>query len=120
MEENLYVFAKHKILPEIKRIYCCGDNAGEAYVCMLDENSWVDFLFGKILEEIDYNLLSQLARERLLEHFREKDEVDSAIPTYYSLADGGWFDQLKPKLKKYLCSSLDIYTNDTSVQECFR
>lgn len=72
MEENFCEFAKHKILPEIKRIYCCGDNAGEAHVCMLDENSWVDFSFAKILEEIDFNLLSQLARERLLEHFREK------------------------------------------------
>ena len=72
MEENFCEFAKHKILPEIKRIYCCGDNAGEAHVCMLDENSWVDFSFAKILEEIDFNLLLQLARERLLEHFREK------------------------------------------------
>ena len=46
MEENFYVFAKHKILPEIKRIYFCGDNAGEGHVCMLDENRLI-FHFGK-------------------------------------------------------------------------
>ena len=100
MEENfyiLYVFAKHKILPEIKRIYCCGDNAREGHVCILGENSWVDFSFWKILEEIYFNILSQLARERFLEYFRDKDEIDSAIPTTYSLAEGGWFDQLKIK-----------------------
>ena len=89
MEENVYVFAKHKILPEIKRIYCCGDNAREAHVCILDENSWVDFSFGKILEETGFNLSLQLAREWLLEHFRKKNEVDSAISTSDSFAEGG-------------------------------
>ena len=42
MKENSCLFAKHKMLPQIKKIYCRWNNPGEEHVCLLNEKSWID------------------------------------------------------------------------------
>ena len=49
---------------------------------MLGDCSWVYFCFKKIMNEVDFNFITHLLRKRLLEHFREKDEVDITLRNY--------------------------------------
>ena len=102
MEEAICVFAVHNTLPEIKKFFCCGYETKEEHECMLRDCRWVDFCFKKIVNEVDLNFTTHLSRERLLEHFREKREVDIALRNYDFYMKEGWLNEMKTKLKSYV------------------
>ena len=102
MEESICVFAVHKTLPEVKKFFCCGSETKEEHECMLGDCRCVDFCFKTIVNEVDFNFITHLSRERLLAHFREKREVDIALRKYDFCMKEEWLNEMKKKLKSYV------------------
>ena len=54
------------------------------------------------MNEVEFNFITHLLRERLLEHFREKDEVDITLRNYDFYMKEGQLNEMKKKLKSYV------------------
>lgn len=54
------------------------------------------------MNEVDFNFITHLLRKRLLEHFREKDEVDITLRNYDFYMKEGQLNETKKKLKSYV------------------
>ena len=54
------------------------------------------------MNEVDFNFITHLLRERLLEDFREKDEVDITLRNYDFYMKEGYLNEMKKKLKSYV------------------
>ena len=102
MEEAICVFSVHNTPPVVKKFFCCGYETKQEHECMLGDCRWVDFCFKKILNEVDFNFMTHLSRERLLERCPEKREVDIVLRNYDFYMKEGWLNEMKTKLKSYV------------------
>ena len=103
MKEAIYVFTAHNTLPKVKTFFCSGYKAKkEEHEFLVEDCNWADFCFNKIVNEIDFNFISQLSRKRLLEHFPKKNEVDIELRNYDFYMKEGWLNEMKKKLKRYI------------------
>ena len=109
IEEAICVFATHNTLPEVKKFFCCGFETKEEHVCTLEDCSWVEFCFKKIMNELDINFITHLSRERWPETFCEKREVGIALPNYDFYTKEGWLNEIKKKLKSYVSNQWMIW-----------
>ena len=95
-------FACLQHIKHYQKFFCCVYETKEEHEYMLGDCSWVYFCFKKIMNEVDFNFITHLLRERLLEHFREKDEVDITLRNYDFYMKEGYLNEMKKKLKSYV------------------